>query len=169
MKNEDLTPLLCAQPNIGIVIPVRVLQGIGNQQRGTLCHHGLAIQSSIQASSFPLFVRIALGSAGDQYLNLWLIHLHDESCRTPPILAIKFAIVCHLETISSEMPGLLGGLTFSELFMNVPPTSYIISPSHNILQKMRQGRTLILELIFLGKGSLEMMKLLRHLCSPLNI
>ena len=85
-----------------------------------------------------------------------------------PILGIRFAIVCHLETISSEMSGLLGGLTFSELFMNAPPASYIISPSHNILQKMRQGRTLILELIFLGKGSLEMMKFLRHLCSSLN-
>ena len=58
--------------------------------------------------------------------------------------------------------------TESWQFGHTPPTSYIISPSYNILQKMRQGRTLILELIFLGKGSLEMMKRLRHLCSSLN-
>ena len=37
-----------------------------------------------------------------------------------------------------------------------------------ILINQADGRTLILELIFLGNGSLEMMKLLRHLCSLLK-
>jgi len=42
---------------------------------------------------------------------------------------------------------------------------YMISPSHNISQKIRQGKIVIVEVIFLGKGSLETMKLFRHLCS----
>ena len=42
---------------------------------------------------------------------------------------------------------------------------YIMSPPQSISQKICQGKTLILEFNFLGKGSLETIKLFLHLCS----